>query len=45
MKKGGYKGFLETGRPVSYGKNGAVASPLYLATQVGQDIIKKMGMQ
>ncbi len=43
MKKGGYKGFLETGRPVSYGKNGAVASPHYLASQTGQEIIKKGG--
>ena len=43
MNKGGYEGFLETGRPVSYGKNGAVASPHYLATQVGQEMIKKGG--
>lgn len=43
MKKGGFEGFLETGRPVSYGKNGAVASPHYLATQVGREIIKKGG--
>lgn len=43
MKKGGYEGFLETGRPVTYGKNGAVASPHYLATQVGQEMIKRGG--
>lgn len=43
MKLGGYEGFLETGRPVSYGQNGAVASPHYLASQVGQEIIKKGG--
>lgn len=28
---------------MAYGKNGAVASPHYLATQVGQEIIKKGG--
>lgn len=43
MKKGGFEGFLETGRSLNYGKNGAVASPHYLATQVGQEIIKKGG--
>ena len=43
MKKGGYEGFLQTGRPATYGKNGAVASPHYLATQVGQEMIKRGG--
>lgn len=43
MKKGGFEGFLETGRPVAYGKNGAVASPHYLATQVGKQMIKRGG--
>lgn len=43
MKKGGYEGFLKTGRTLNYGKNGAVASPHYLATQAGKEIIKKGG--
>ncbi|WP_231687889.1 gamma-glutamyltransferase [Bacillus sp. FJAT-27251] len=35
--------FLETGRPVMTGKNGAVTSPHYLATQTGKMILDKGG--
>ncbi|SES42670.1 gamma-glutamyltransferase [Salipaludibacillus aurantiacus] len=35
--------FLETGRPVMQGTNGAVTSPHYLATQAGKDVLKKGG--
>lgn len=35
--------FLETGRPVAEGKNGAVTSPHYLATQAGKKILDQDG--
>lgn len=43
MKKGGFHHYGETGRPVVQGKNGAVTSPHYLATQAGKDILQKGG--
>ncbi|WP_280632280.1 gamma-glutamyltransferase family protein [Jeotgalibacillus proteolyticus] len=43
LNKGGSFEFLQTGRPAAKGKNGAVSSPHYLATQAGQEIIKKGG--
>ncbi|MDR5658386.1 gamma-glutamyltransferase [Serpentinicella sp. ANB-PHB4] len=43
LKKGGFYGFVETGRPVSEGTNGAVTSPHYLATQAGKEILEKGG--
>lgn len=35
--------FLETGRPVAEGRNGAISSPHYLATQSGKRILEKGG--
>ncbi|MFA9557825.1 gamma-glutamyltransferase [Evansella sp. AB-rgal1] len=43
FNKGGFYGFYETGRPVVEGKNGAVTSPHYLATQAGKEILEKGG--
>ncbi|MRX74169.1 gamma-glutamyltransferase [Bacillus lacus] len=43
IKKGGYHEYLHTGRSAARGTNGAVASPHYLATQAGQEVIKKGG--
>lgn len=43
MKKGGNEGFLQTGRTLNYGQNGAIASPHYLASQAGQEALKKGG--
>ncbi|KZE37210.1 gamma-glutamyltransferase [Bhargavaea cecembensis] len=34
---------FETGRPVARGTNGAVASPHYLATQTGENILRRGG--
>jgi len=42
-KKGGNELFLETGRPVTEGKNGAVTSPHYLASLAGKSILDKGG--
>ncbi|HSI68394.1 MAG TPA: gamma-glutamyltransferase [Planococcus sp. (in: firmicutes)] len=40
---GAYLGFLSTQRPPAIGTQGAVASPNYLATQAGQEVIKQGG--
>lgn len=41
--KGASLEFLTTKRPPAIGTKGAVASPHYLATQVGQEVLKKGG--
>lgn len=43
MKNGKNYSFLETGRPAMEGKNGAVTSPHYLATQSGKRILEQGG--
>lgn len=43
MVRGEAYGYLRTGRPVTEGLNGAVASPHYLATQAGKEILQKGG--
>ncbi|RNF40169.1 gamma-glutamyltransferase [Planococcus salinus] len=40
---GAYPEFLSTLRPPAFGTGGAVASPHYLATQAGQEIVKNGG--
>lgn len=40
---GAYSDFLSTHRPPAIGTAGAVASPHYLATQAGQEIVKEGG--
>lgn len=41
--RGASSGVVATGRPVAMGTRGAVASPHYLASQVGMDVLKKGG--
>lgn len=41
--KGSKIEFLTTKRPPTYGQNGAVTSPHYLATQAGKEILEKGG--
>ena len=41
--KGKNFSFLETGRPVAEGQNGAISSPHYLATQSGKKILEQGG--
>src|SRR5699024_11750126 len=43
MVRGEAYGYLRTGRPVAEGLNGAIASPHYLATQAGKEILQKGG--
>ncbi|MBP2078417.1 gamma-glutamyltransferase [Oceanobacillus polygoni] len=43
LHKGKNYSFLETGRPVAEGINGAVTSPHYLATQTGKGILDQGG--
>lgn len=43
LQKGKNYSFLETGRPVAEGMNGAVTSPHYLATQTGKRILDQGG--
>ncbi|WP_018924833.1 gamma-glutamyltransferase [Salsuginibacillus kocurii] len=43
IHRGAEQEFLDTGRPVAMGKNGAVTSPHYLATQAGQEVVKQGG--
>jgi len=43
MKRGTEYGYLNTGRPVAKGLRGAIASPHYLATQAGKNILMKGG--
>ena len=42
-KQGADVNFLNPKRPPAMGMNGAVASPHYMATQAGQDMLKKGG--
>jgi gamma-glutamyltranspeptidase/glutathione hydrolase len=42
-KKGINHSFLETGRPVAEGRNGAVTAPHYLASLAGKSILEKGG--
>ncbi len=42
-KKGAHADLLITQRPPAMGTNGAVSSPHYLATQTGQEVLKKGG--
>ncbi|MBP1970209.1 gamma-glutamyltranspeptidase/glutathione hydrolase [Virgibacillus natechei] len=43
LQNGKNDSFLDTGRPVVEGKNGAVTSPHYLATQTGKRILDQGG--
>ncbi|WLV25594.1 gamma-glutamyltransferase [Aciduricibacillus chroicocephali] len=43
MKRGTEYGYLRTGRPVAKGMHGAIASPHYLATQAGKNILMDGG--
>lgn len=43
MRKGTEYGYLSTGRTVARGTHGAVASPHYLATQAGKDVLMNGG--
>lgn len=43
MRRGTEYGYLNTGRPVAKGTHGAIASPHYLATQAGKNILMDGG--
>lgn len=43
LEQGGYHPYIQTGRPVALGMEGAITTPHYLATQAGKEILEKGG--